>query len=130
MAVPTVSGYVILTLRYTREGRRWVGTCQELSTSTFARTLKRCQEELGELVVEHLAVLDETGQRERFFRDWGIQFHTTQTPPQEVILRNDGDPAWNDLLKAVNDPGEGLLLQPRAFPIDQARGNQAALISA
>ena len=83
----TLSGYVILTLRYTRDGRRWVGT-QELSTSTFARTLKRCQEELSELVVEHLNVLEETGQRDRFFHDWGIDFHTTQAPPKEFVLRS------------------------------------------
>lgn len=114
----TISGYVILTLRYTRDGRRWVGTCQELSTSTFARTLKRCQEELNELVTEHLNVLEETGQREQFFRDWGIEFHTTQTPPKEVVLRNDGDPAWDDLLDQVKGSGEGPLLQPRAFPIE------------
>ena len=70
-----VGGYVILTLKYEREGNKWVGTCHELGTSTFARTLKRCQQELTELVSEHLDVLEQVGQRERFFRDWEIEVY-------------------------------------------------------
>ena len=125
MAIGTVDGHVILTLRYEREGNKWVGTCHELSTSTFARTLKGCQQELAELVAEHLNVLEQAGQRERFFSEWGIRFYPTDTSPGEVILRRDGDPAWDDLVKGIMRPGEGPLLQPRAFPINQAKGKQA-----
>ena len=123
----TVEGYVWLTLKYEREGNKWVGTCHELSTSTFARTLKRCQQELNDLVIEHLDVLEQTGQRERFFHDWGIELHPAHVTSTEVTLHSRGDPAWNDFLKGVMGSGEDPLLQPRALLIDKAKGKQVAL---
>ncbi len=41
MEAEASEGYVILTLKYEREGNKWIGTCHELSTRTFARTLRR-----------------------------------------------------------------------------------------
>ena len=61
------TGYVTLTLTYERGGNQWVGICLELGTSTYSRTLKQCQLELEELVVDHLNVLEEIGERESFF---------------------------------------------------------------
>ncbi len=114
--------YVILTLGYTREDDNWVGICHELSTSTFADTLEQCQRELAALVVEHLDVLEETGQRERFFQEWGIELCSINTSPKEFILRGDSVPEWNDLFQGILQPNSGPLLQPRAFPIYQAKG--------
>ena len=54
----TTAGYAMLTLVFEREGYKWVGTCEELGTSTYARTLKQCQRELDDLVTEHLNLLD------------------------------------------------------------------------
>ena len=68
-----LSGYVALTLSFQREGDQWVGECLETSASTFAGSLEDCQAELRELVVEHLEVLEEVGERERFFEEWGIE---------------------------------------------------------
>ena len=42
-------GYVTLTLSFEREGNKWVGTCLELGTSTFTRTLKQTQIDLKAL---------------------------------------------------------------------------------
>ncbi len=123
----TVAGHVILTLQYSREGSNWVGVCLELSTSTFADTLEQCQQELTELVAEHLNVLEETGQRERFFNEWGIKLHPANTSPKEIVLRSDGDPTWDDLIRGIIEPDHDLLLQPRGFPIDRAEGKQAPL---
>ena len=80
---PRLSGYVTLTLSFEQEGSEWVGICLELGTSTFADTLERCQEELQELVTDHLHVLEETGERERFFKEWGIAVHTSDKIPSE-----------------------------------------------
>jgi hypothetical protein len=33
MEAEASEGYVILTLKYEREGNKWVGTCHELSTT-------------------------------------------------------------------------------------------------
>ena len=74
---PILLGYVTLTLSFEQEGSEWVGVCLELGTSTFADTLEECQEELQELVTDHLSVLEEIGERERFFKEWGIAVHTS-----------------------------------------------------
>ncbi len=77
-------GFVILTLAFHREGRMWVGNCLELSTSTYARTLEQTQRQLIEMVECHLNTLEEVGERDRFFREHGIEFHTEKTPPTTV----------------------------------------------
>ncbi len=70
------SGYVALTLSFEREGDQWVGERLETSTSTFADSLEDCRAELRELVVDHLEVLEEVGERERSFEEWGITVHS------------------------------------------------------
>ena len=74
------SGYVTLTLSFEQEGSEWVGVCLELGTSTFADTLEECQVELEDLVTDHLDVLEEVGERERLFQEWGIDVHTDEVP--------------------------------------------------
>ena len=67
--------YVHLTLRFHLEGKQWVGVCLELGTSVFAPTLAECQTELEELITDHINVLEDVGERERFFAKWGIETH-------------------------------------------------------
>ena len=97
--------YVLLTLKYDQEkddrGRDiWVGVCVELGTSTFAKTLDTCRSRLEEMVTDHLNVLEEVGERARFFEEWGITLHTEQ--PQTYSVSGD----------VTADS----LLQPRVFP--------------
>ena len=80
-------GYVHLTLRFNAEGTDWVGLCVELGTSTFAQTLAACRNELEELVTDHLEVLEEIGERDRFFAEWGIDVHADPGPPVELTIR-------------------------------------------
>ncbi|MCI0440063.1 MAG: hypothetical protein L0177_13180 [Chloroflexi bacterium] len=68
-------GYVVLTLQFEKEGGKWIGTCLELGTSTFARTLRQSKAEIEELVSDHLDLLEESGERQRFFEKWGIEMH-------------------------------------------------------
>ena len=60
-------GFVILTLRFRPDGRRWLGECVELGTATYSRTLQQTHDELKELVLLHLNTLEQTGEREAFF---------------------------------------------------------------
>ena len=115
---PRLSGYVTLTLSFEREGSEWVGVCLELGTSTFADTLERCQEELQELVADHLDVLGEIGERERFFEEWGIEVHTANTIPEEFTIRGSGD-SWNRLFEDSSGT-HGPFLRPRVFPAFQS----------
>ena len=121
------SGYVTLTLSFEREGSDWVGTCLELGTSTFAGTLEDCQSELVELVTEHLNVLDEVGERESFFQEWGIDVHTDEVPG-EFTIRGSGD-SWKRLFK--ESPGsEGPFLRPRVFPAHRLGQGRERLVKA
>ena len=82
-----MSGYVHLTLRFHIEGMDWVGVCVELGTSTSAQTLEECRYELEELATDHIEVLEEIGERERFFTELGIETHADPMPPVEFTIR-------------------------------------------
>jgi hypothetical protein len=83
------TGYVTLTLKFQREGNNWVGTCVELGTSTFDKTLEGVQKELLEMVVAHLNALEQEGERARFFEEWGIVFKETRpAKPSEFLIRD------------------------------------------
>ena len=95
------SKYVALTLSFEREGDVWVGVCLELGTSTFADTLEECQSELQEFVEENLNLLEEVGERDRFFKKWGITIRDTRVPPSHTI-RGSGD-SWERLFQNSTD---------------------------
>ena len=80
-------GFVVLTLAFQREGRRWLGRCLELGTSTYGRSLDRTHAELVELVELHLNALEDVGERERFFSEHDISPYTSGTAPTEVRPR-------------------------------------------
>ncbi len=83
----TAEGFVILTLAFRQEGRRWTGECLELGTATYGRALKRVKDALDELVLLHLNALEDVGQRERFFREHGIRFYSDGVAPADVAPR-------------------------------------------
>lgn len=79
-------GYVDLTLKYEFEEEQWVGVCLELSTSTFGDTLEEVQNDLTRLVIEHLNLLEEAGERERFFEEHDISYHEFKSDSVSVTL--------------------------------------------
>lgn len=127
-------GYVVLTMKFDREGTKWVGTCVELGTSTFTTTLKKTIEELDNLVVEHLNVLEELGERERFFRKWGIAFHKTEPAPQKV-KPSVPDVDWQRFIREAlashprtAGPHYGPFYQPGIFPIGSYKLRQPTAV--
>ena len=78
-------GHVVLTLQFEHEGSQWVGTCLELGTSTFAETLSQVQEELHDLVADHLDALEAVGERARFFKKHGIKIRW-DAPADQIAL--------------------------------------------
>ena len=120
-----LSGYVTLTLSFEQEGSEWVGVCLELGTSTFADTLEECQAELEDLVTDHLDVLEEVGERERFFEEWGIDVHTDEVP-EEFTIRGSGD-SWNRLFKESSGFG-GPFIRPRVFPAHRSGQDREHLV--
>lgn len=104
----SVVGYVELTLQFEREGRMWVGTCRELGTSTYSESFDQVQNDLCKLVEEHLDLLGEAGERERFFEKHGIRFFPRKPKPHDIRLPDTGV----DLLRQMVP-----LFQPRIFRI-------------
>ena len=70
-------GYVQLTFEFRREESQWIGICHELGIGTYAaKTTEEAEEGLLALVTDHLNLLEEAGERERFFQEHGITFHS------------------------------------------------------
>ncbi len=80
-----VIGYVVLTLKFHREGKRWTAYCEELGTATFGRSLPEAEKRLKEAVLLHLTTLEEVGERKRFFQEHNIEFHHTK-PTKEITV--------------------------------------------
>lgn len=118
----TVEGSVTLTLRYTREEGKWVGVCIELGTSTFGRNFERVTADLEALVEEHLNLLEEAGERERFFAENGIEMNPAELDLER--LRRSIEAAvvanWVDIF----DVSSGPYFQPRIvkLPPSQVAG--------
>ena len=83
-----------LTFDFEREGRLWVGTCRELSTSTYGRNRHKVHDALKELVIEHLNLLEESGERGRFFDEWG----------HHAPVRSNADVVMDDVRGGVRVP--------------------------
>ena len=78
-------GYVVLTLKFQKKGRRWTAYCEELGTATFGRSLPEADKRLKEAVLLHLNTLEEVSERERFFKENNIQFHLNK-PKDNITL--------------------------------------------
>jgi len=65
--------FVLLHVRYWEEGGQWLGDCVELGTATFADTFEDLRKELRDMIDLHLNTLEETGEREAFFKQHKIK---------------------------------------------------------
>ena len=80
-----IVGYVVLTLQFRGEGRRWTGYCKELGTATFGRSLTEAKSRLKEAVLLHVNTLEDVGERERFFQEHKIHYYHTK-PKNEINI--------------------------------------------
>lgn len=79
-------GYIVLTFKFHKEGKRWLGRCEELGTSTFGRSLPETERLLDEFVLLDLNTLEDIGERERFFKENSITFHKVK-PVDDVTVK-------------------------------------------
>ncbi len=79
------SGYVVLTYRFDKEGRRYNAYCEELGTATFGRSLNEAKARLQEAILLHLNTLEDLGEREKFFHENNIKF--LKSRPRTVNMR-------------------------------------------
>jgi len=78
-------GYIVLTYKFQKEGRRWLARCEELGTSVFGRSLPEAERILDEAVCLHLNTLEDVGEIERFFKDHNIYFHRVK-PKRDITV--------------------------------------------
>ncbi len=79
------SGYVVLTLKFKKENRRWTAYCEELGTATFGRSLPEADRRLKELIPLHIDALEDVGERERFFKENGITVYKSK-PKDDINI--------------------------------------------
>lgn len=99
-----IKGYVVLTAKFRREGRRWTAYCEELGTATFGRSLPEAERRIKEAVVLHLNTLEDVGERDRFFKEHNIPFRPTK-PTRNI-----------NISARIN---EGVFLQPYIQPVQE-----------
>jgi predicted RNase H-like HicB family nuclease len=97
-------GYVILTCKFRKEGKQWVGLCEELGTSAFASTFEEVQERLKEAISLHLNTLERVGERARFFKENNIKLYAAK--PREPVCRT---------VEAVSDS----FIAPCVYPVGE-----------
>jgi predicted RNase H-like HicB family nuclease len=80
------SGYILVTFKFYKEGKKWVALCEELGTSTFGSNLIEAKDRLIEAVLCHLNTLEDVGERERFFRKNRIKFSIQKPQRKEIEI--------------------------------------------
>lgn len=70
--------YIVLTMLFKQEEDVWTAECKELGTATFGDTFEEAKRDLEEAVTLHLSTLEKIGERERFFRERGIEVFVEQ----------------------------------------------------
>ena len=78
------NGYIIVTVQFKKEGKKWVAVCNELGTSTFGRSLKEVKKRLNEAILLHLNTLDDVNERERFFKENKIIFYSSRPKTKSI----------------------------------------------
>jgi len=86
------SGYIILTIRFNKEGKNWVAVCEELGTSTFGRSFEEAEKRIKEAVELHLNTLEDVGERDKFFKEHKIKFYKSMPPREEFRCSFSYDP--------------------------------------
>ena len=76
-----IHGYVDLTVRFAREGRRWTAECLELGTAAYGDTLQEAQDAIADLVALHLNSLEDVHSREAFFKKHRIRMRLGAPKP-------------------------------------------------
>ena len=82
------TGYVVLTLEFEREGRRWTAYCRELGTATFGRSLPEAEERLKDALLLHLNTLEDAGELHRFFEEHDITLHHAKPAGHITVERS------------------------------------------
>jgi len=80
-------GYVVLTLIFEKDSEgRWLGECRELGTAVFAYSLDRAVDAMKQALELHLNTLEQSGERERFFKEHDIKIRSALKAEKQIQL--------------------------------------------
>ncbi len=80
--MPEGQGYIVLTVRFAKEGDQWTAECLELGTATCADTFEEIQEAIRAMISLHLNGLEDVGTRKAFFRKHNIRIRRNPPSPR------------------------------------------------
>ena len=78
------AGYIIVTIRFEREGDQWAAECEQLGTVACGDTLDEAQQAIADMISLHLNALEDVGQGEAFLKKHNVKFHAKKPSSQEV----------------------------------------------
>ena len=81
----SVRGFVILTGIVEEEDDQFVSYCRELGTSSCGDTIAEAFENLGDAITVQLSAWEETGEREREFRERNINLQLDPRPEEFIV---------------------------------------------
>ncbi len=73
-----IEGYLVLTLEFSWKDKQWNGVCRQLGTATCGSDIEEVRDALRELVPQHVELLQESGELDRFLRRWKIPVRKTR----------------------------------------------------
>ena len=79
-------GYIVVTFKFRRDGKKWSAFCEELGTATFGRSIQEAQRKLEDLVLLHLDTLEDVGEIRSFFKEFNIAFHSHAPKKNEIKI--------------------------------------------
>lgn len=77
---------ITLTFVIEREDDRYVATCRELDVASQGRSIEDAVQHLQDAVALYIEVIEEDGERERVFRERGIQIQNRLPTNYQVAM--------------------------------------------
>lgn len=79
-------GYIVLTVKIHKEGKKWFAVCEELGTSTFANSFSEAGKRIEEAMILHLNALEDVGECNNFFREHNIKFYEHRPKRNDLTI--------------------------------------------
>ncbi len=73
-------GFIMLTLRVTKEGKHFLSRCIELETASFGGSFDEALANIKEATFEYLNTIERLGERQRIFEERGITVRKSRPP--------------------------------------------------
>ena len=84
-----MNGFIAITLKFSKEGDNWVGTCEKMGITLQSNSLEELSVAMDESILLFLNTLELHGEREAFFSRNGIVLYSDDDTPQREYAFSD-----------------------------------------